>query len=170
MVPEALRRVQEPVMQTTPRVVQKQQGEGKAEEARFQQKAEKENLIQNLNSDRGAKTMFFFPTKVEIWSPHQAREDQEFPQKKWNFSSCLGTFLKVPIPRQTNHSWLQLQLLTWEMREKPSHLLGRGKERESQRLLQSDSISARPIRSPSQGSSRCRLGYWDFSWLGHLFF
>ena len=61
MVPEALRRVQEPIIQTTPKLVQKQQGEGQAEEARCQQKAEKENLIQNLNSDRGADAMFFPP-------------------------------------------------------------------------------------------------------------
>ena len=39
--------------------MQKQQGVGKAEKARCQEKAEKENLIQNLNSDRGAGPVFF---------------------------------------------------------------------------------------------------------------
>ena len=52
-------------------------GEGKAEEARCQQKAEKENPIEILSSDRGADAMFF--------SPKWKYGVHIRPAKTWNF-------------------------------------------------------------------------------------
>lgn len=63
MVPEALRMVQKPVMQATSKVVQKQE-KRKGEEEKCCQKAEKVFLVlESINFNRGANTMF--PPKRE---------------------------------------------------------------------------------------------------------
>ena len=113
-------------------MVQKQEGgEGQAEEARCQQKAEKEFPVLNLvSSDRGADSrfglvcfvlfcfvlfcfvLFCFPL-VELGSICQAREDWEVPRNKRSFGSCLEIFLKISIPRYTRQRQLALFIIVF---------------------------------------------------------
>ena len=56
-------------------------------------------LILKLISLNRWKDRFSFYQQVEIGCLYQTREDRKLPWNKRSFSSCLGIFLKVSVPR-----------------------------------------------------------------------
>ena len=112
----------------------------------------------------------------EMGSPSWAGEDREFPQNKESFGSCLGIILEVPTLKQTNHSWLQLLPLTWEMSEgEAPQSIRRNSERVTVRLpfvwdglcfLQHPGFTwRRPIQIII---IQCQEGVYQLTLLGHL--
>ena len=74
-------------MDTTTKLVPKQQGEGKAEGARCQVKAEKENLIQNLISEEQTPCFFHQSGNMESIS---GQRRPEISPKQMEFKQLLG--------------------------------------------------------------------------------
>ena len=94
-------------MPAAPKVVQKQEERGvggrRGEVLPARLKADKNPegrergflVLKLVGLDRGADIVFFHQ-QVKIGNPGQAREDQELPQNKRSFGSCLEYSLKSP--------------------------------------------------------------------------